>query len=62
MVRAAFFFFFFPPHRAIKLLAAAADGGNLSPDGCHTPVAEGCLDRGSVRGESPTGAELWSLG
>lgn len=26
--------------RGIKLLAASADGGNVSPDGCHTPVVK----------------------
>lgn len=34
--------------QSITLLAASFDGGNVSPDGCHTPVGKRFLGGGRV--------------
>lgn len=38
--------------RSVKLLAASVDGGNVSPDGCHTPVVKEFFGRGPSHAES----------
>ena len=43
--------------RSIKLLAAGVDGGNVSLDGCHTPVVKGVFLGGGPFMRKPAGSE-----